>query len=260
MEVKELNKDMICRANNFSFNNSRGNLREQTYKSYTNEILLWDISEEKKKELLEMLYKKNMEILKQEASHLSIMVAGPSNYNAKKLDKGEQILKLSSELYNWFIKIKQQYNEAKNKRAEDECLIQRIYRENSLNLDITEELKKLAILNIKEFIRLYEEFYPSYKWRKNSNIYKMYESAKEGKLQEKNEKIIFEDSNYKVYSKKDRIFIKFVFQPKRQLIFALKKKGYFWNAHECAWSTYLERYENNKEWTETISEQYKNYI
>lgn len=260
MKVKELNKDMIYRANNVSFNNNRGNFREQTYKSYTNEILSWDISDEKKEQLLENLYKKNMEILKYEASHISVMVAGPANYNAKRLDKSNQILQLSSELYNWFIKIKQQYNNSKDGKKEDEYLIQRIYKENALHLDITEELKKLAILNIKEFIRLYEKFYPYYKWRKNSNIYKMYEAAKEGRLQEKNEKIIYEDCNYKVYSKKDRIFIKFIFQPKRQLIFALKKKGYFWNAHECAWSTYPERYEKNKEWTETISKQYKDYI
>lgn len=118
----------------------------------------------------------------------------------------------------------------------------------------------MAILNAKEFIRIYEEFNPTYKWRKNSSIYKMYEAAKEGKLEEKNEKILFEDENYKVYSKKDRIFIKFVFRIKRQLIFALKKKGFFWNSHEGAWSTYLERYEKNKEWTENISTQYSEYI
>ena len=58
MKVKELNKDMIYRANNVSFNNNRGNFREQTYKSYTNEILSWDISDEKKEQLLENLYKK----------------------------------------------------------------------------------------------------------------------------------------------------------------------------------------------------------
>lgn len=260
MDIKELDKNLISAADSASFAGNRGKHREDSYNKYAKIICSWDISESKKEKLLNELYKKNMEILKYEASHVSVIVAGPARYNAKKLDKSDKILQLTSEFSTWFEELEKQYKNAKQKETEDSILIDRIYRYNEMNFNITENLKKLAILNAKEFIRIYEEFNPTYKWRKNSSIYKMYEAAKEGKLEEKNEKILFEDENYKVYSKKDRIFIKFVFRIKRQLIFALKKKGFFWNSHEGAWSTYLERYEKNKEWTENISTQYSEYI
>lgn len=260
MEIKKLDECLINMANSVSFNGNRGEYREKTYQSYANEIVNWNISEEKKQQLLEQLYKKNMDVLRYEASHVSVAVAGPAKYNSKKLDKSDKVMELSTELYNWFEKIKKQYKEANEKVSEDQKLISRIYKIHSLKLDITETLKKLAILNTKEFVRIYEEFYSTYKWRKNSNIYKMYKAAKEGKLEEKNEKILFQDENYKVYSKKDRVFIKFVFEIKNQLRFALKRKGFFWNSYEKAWSTYPYRYKENKEWTENISEQYKCYI
>lgn len=260
MEIKKLDKNIINAANSVSFYGMRGTSREKTYRKCVDEILSWNISENKKQQLLDILYKKNMEILKCEASHVSVIVAGPANYNSKKYDKGDQIFRLSNDFYDWMVSLKKQYDKSQDNKTEDQYIIQKIYKLNEMNLNITENLKDLAILNVKEFIRIFEEFYPSYKWRKNSNIYKTYESAKEGKLEEKNEKIIFEDENYKLYSKKDRIFIKFIFQPKRQLIVALKKRGYFWNSRECAWSTYIQRYERNKEWAENISNQYKEYI
>lgn len=260
MEIKELNKNMINAANSVSMSGTRGKYRDETYKSCAKEILEWDISDVKKEQLLDTLYKKSMELLNYEASHVSVLVAGPAKYNSKKLDKSDKIISLSSEFYNWFETLKKQYSKYKNDKTEDQKIIKSIYTMLELNLDITKRLEELAVLNVKEFIRLYEAFYPSYKWRKNSNIYKMYEAAKEGKLEEKNEKILFEDDNYKIYSKKDRIFIKFIFKVKRQLIFALKKKGFFWNSYEGAWSTYPDRYEKNKEWTENISKLYKEYL
>lgn len=260
MEIKELDKNLISQANSVSFAGNRGKHREENYNEYAKKIGSWDISDNKKEKLLEELYKKNMELLKYEASHVSVIVAGPAKYNSKKLDKSDKILQLGSELYTWFKEIEKQYEKSIDNDREDEILIERIYRYDEMKFNITKKLEELAILNIEEFIRIYDEFYPKYKWRKNSNIYKLYIAAKEGKLEEKNEKILFEDENYKVYSKKDRIFIKFIFRTKRQLIFALKKKGFFWNSYEGAWSTYVDRYEKNKEWTENISTQYKEYI
>lgn len=260
MEIKKLDECLINMANSVSFNGNRGEYREKAYESYSNEIISWDISEEKKRQLLEQLYKKNMDVLRYEASHVSVAVAGPAKYNSKKLDKSDKVMELSSELYNWFERMKKQYTESQKKETEDIRIIERIYRCRDLKLDITKHLEKLAVLNIKEFVKIYEEFSPSYNWRKNSNIYKMYQAAKEGKLEEKNEKILFQDENYRVYSKKNRIFIKFVFEIKNQLRFALKRKGFFWNSYEKAWSTYFYRYKENKDWTENISEQYKSYI
>lgn len=260
MEIRKLDKELIKRANSVSFNGNRGTYSEETYNSYVEKILGWDISDTKKQQLLNTLYKKYNDLLYNEASHVSVMVAGPARYDAKKYDRFDRILQLSSELHKWLEELEKQYNKYKDNNTEDVYIIERIYRLNGLKLDITKELEKLALINGKEFKRIYEEFNPSYNWRKNSNIYKLYEMTKEGILKEKSEKVIYEDKNYKLYSKKDRIFIKFAFKPKRQLIFAMKKKGFFWNQYENAWSTYLERYEKNKEWAKNISKLYEQYI
>lgn len=260
MEIKKLDECLINMANSVSFNGNRGRNREIAYESYANEIISWDISKEKKKDLLEQLYKKNMDVLRYEAAHVSMAVAGPARYNSKKLDKSDKVLELSSELYNWFERMKKQYNESQKMETEDQKIMRRIKNCIEYGFNITKHLEELGKFNVEAFIKIYEKFYPEYKWRKNSNIYKMYKAAKEGKLEVKNEKILFQDENYRVYSKKDRIFIKFVFEIKNQLRFALKRKGFFWNSYEKAWSTYPYRYEQNKEWTENISEQYKCYI
>ena len=62
----------------------------------------WPISDEKKQKLLDKLYDKWTEILRQEAQHISVMVAGPAKYNSRKLDHSDQILRLSSEFVEWF--------------------------------------------------------------------------------------------------------------------------------------------------------------
>ena len=57
---------------------------------------------------------------------------------------------------------------------------------------------------------------------------------------------------------KDRVFIKFMMKPQRQLIVALKSRGYWWNSHENAWSTYVNK--ADIEWIKTIPEVYSKYI
>ena len=49
MIIKELNKEIINRANSVSFNGTRGTHSEQDYKTYANEILKLPVSEEKNK-------------------------------------------------------------------------------------------------------------------------------------------------------------------------------------------------------------------
>ena len=101
MEIKELDTRLIEIANSHSFNGNRGDLRKNSYKDYVEMILNWNISDIKKQTILDKLYEKNMEILKYEAQHISVIVAGPARYNPKKLDKSDKILELSHNLCVW---------------------------------------------------------------------------------------------------------------------------------------------------------------
>lgn len=90
---------------------------------------------------------------------------------------------------------------------------------------------------------------------KNSNIYKLYQASINGEVKEIRKEIIYEDENFTSYIEGDRAYIKFTMKCKRQLIYALKKKGWWWNSYKSAWSTYLDRV--NTEWIKNISENTK---
>ena len=90
--VKELNKDLIHRANSNSFGGKRGDISEHEYQVYVERVLSWPISEEKKQSILDKLHEKWSEMLKYEAQHVIVMVAGPAKYNSRKLDKSDKIL------------------------------------------------------------------------------------------------------------------------------------------------------------------------
>lgn len=92
--VRELNRQQIQIANNNSMSGKRGDGSEHDYKVYAQKILDFQISDEKKQKLLDVLYEKWSKLLSYEAQHVSVMVAGPARYNAKRLDKSDQILGL----------------------------------------------------------------------------------------------------------------------------------------------------------------------
>jgi len=118
VEIKELSKDLINRANGVSFGGKRGTNSEIEYKSFVEKILSWDISEEKKQKLLDKLYDKRSELLKHEAQHVSVMVAGPAKYNARKLDHSDKIISLLGEFYRWFDGLEKQIKQgAQNLRC-----------------------------------------------------------------------------------------------------------------------------------------------
>ena len=261
LNIKELDKTQLQRANNVSFNNDRGNIREKIYKSCVNEILEWNISEAKKQKILDRLYQKNMEILKYEASFVSVIVAGPAKYNGAKRDKeADKIMELSSDFNVWFSNLEKQYKNFKKPSKEDSIKkkVAEIMQLHKLGLDIKNELIELSNIDNKKFIELFEKFNQIYKWKKNTIIYKVYIASKNGEIKEKEEEILFEDENFTAYLKNDRVFIKFVFKPQAQLKFALKKKGYWWNSREKSWSTYPSRLD--MQWVKSISSKYKKYL
>lgn len=99
LEIKKLDENLIHRANYNSFNGTRGDISAQSYKSYIDEVLSWDISNSKKKKILEQVHKRYSKILEYEAQWVSPMVAGPAKYNSRRLDKSDQVLQKSNEFY-----------------------------------------------------------------------------------------------------------------------------------------------------------------
>ena len=260
MQLKELDENLIYIANSNSFNENRGDLRKNEYKSYCDMILSWNISDNKKQKLLDKLYYKNMEILKYEAQHVSVMVAGPAKYNSKKLDKSDKILELSHNLYIWLEELEEQVKNFKDKTDIDETkeLLTGIKRLYELKINPTNDIMKLAFVNNEVFIKTYEKYNEIFKWRKNSNIYKLYKQSLNGEIVEIKKEIFFEDENLIAFTEGDRAYIKFVMKPQRQLIIALKSRKWWWNAYKGAWSTYLNRLD--KEWVSNISTKYEKYI
>lgn len=261
-EIKKLNPDLIHRANSNSFGGKRGDISEHDYEVYCNRVLEWPVSEEKKQKILDKIYEKHMAILSHEASHVSVIVAGPARYNAKKLDHSDQILSLSSEFVEWFKDLEKQVK-AGQVRQTDDAEIARLVEMIEF-CDQREEFRPdgdLALLAMKDnakFVEFFEKLQPKYKWRKNSNLYKLYIASKEGKVKETKRETFFEDENLTAYTMGDRAFIKFTMRPARQLIVALKSRKWWWNSREEAWSTYLNRLD--KEWVESISDRYAKYV
>ncbi len=258
MMIKELDKRLMETANSNSFNGNRGELRENSYKSYIEMVEKWNISDDKKQKIFDKLYDKNMEILKYEAQHVSAMVAGPAKYNTKKLDKSDKILELSHNLCVWLDELEKQINDFQDNTDETKRLLLRIKRLYELKLDPTNDIMKLAFINSETFIKTYEKYDEVFKWRKNSNIYKLYQKSLNGEVKEIKKEIFFEDENLIAFIENDRAYIKFIMRPKRQLIVALKSRKWWWNSYKKAWSTYLERLD--KDWVSNISEKYTKYV
>lgn len=260
MEIKELDTRLIEIANSHSFNGNRGDLRKNSYKDYVEIILNWNISDIKKQTILDKLYEKNMEILKYEAQHISVIVAGPARYNPRKLYKSDKIFELSHNLCVWLEELENQINDFKGDTNVDKTkeLLLGIKRLYELKLNPTNDIMKLAFVNNEVFIKTYEKYNEVFKWRKNSNIYKLYQQSLNGEIKEVKREIFFEDENFTAFTEGNRAYIKFIMKPQRQLIVALKSRKWWWNSYKKAWSTYLEKLD--KEWVSSISERYAKYV
>ena len=160
MEIKQLNERLVWLANSNSFNGNRGDIAVSTYKSYIDEVLNWDIPEARKQKILDQVYIKRSKILEYESQHVSVMYAGPAKYNAKKLDKSDQIMKYTKEFCDWFDDLKKQIEKAKKEDNQEEKakeIIAGIKRYIELGFDPRKELMCLANVDNKKFIELYGE-------------------------------------------------------------------------------------------------------
>lgn len=187
------------------------------------------------------------------------MVAGPANYNAKRLDKGDQVLKAHHDFCEWFDGIREQVKRSALSGDKTEELLEDIeFRDQQPELDPANKLMELAFSDNAKFIELFEAMLPKYRWRKNSGIYKLYLRSKAGEVQEIHKEVVFGDDNLTAYKEGERYYIKFVLRAKRQLHVALKSRGWWWNSYEQAYSTYVNRFD--LDWVKSISERYAAYV
>ncbi len=259
--VKPLDANLVHQANMNSMGGTRGDTSVSDYENYCNRVMGWPISDEKKQKIIGQVYEKCSAILQHEARHVSVMVAGPARYNAKKLDHSDAILRLSSEFVEWFQAMERQIERNRidsNHGKRDELVKLIEFSDQRPELDPTFHLAKLANIDNAKFVELFESLLPKYRWRKNSNIYKLYLASKEGKVKEIKKEVFFEDANLTAYTEGDRAFIHFTMKPARQLIVALKSRKWWWNSGKSAWSTYLDRLD--REWVAGISTQYAKYV
>ena len=236
----------------------RGDISAHEYEVYCQKVMSWNIPDSRKQKIVDQIYAKWSEQLRHEAAHVSVAVAGPARYNAKKLDHSDTILRLSSEFVEWFNGLQEQVWQG---RIEDKDAkeIARLVDDIKFcierpTLNPTESLCELANKDPELFMEYYEKLHEKYRWRKNSVIAKLYAAGKEGKLAKLNRQKFFEDENLVAYTMGDRAYIKFVMKPRQQLIVALKSRKWWWNSNEEAWSTYLNKLD--KEWVQSISTRY----
>lgn len=262
VKIKELDKSLIHQANSNSMSGKRGDISAHEYEVYCQKVMSWNIPDSRKQKIVDQIYAKWSEQLRHEAAHVSVAVAGPARYNAKKLDHSDTILRLSSEFVEWFNGLQEQVWQG---RIEDKDAkeIARLVDDIKFcierpTLNPTASLCELANKDPELFMEYYEKLHEKYRWRKNSVIAKLYAAGKEGKLANLNRQKFFEDENLVAYTMGDRAYIKFVMKPRQQLIVALKSRKWWWNSYEEAWSTYLNKLD--KEWVQNISTRYADYV
>lgn len=253
--AKALNQELIRMANNCSMGGERGNSSEASYYAYVKQIQDMPISDEKKQQLLDTLYKKWSKVLTYESQHVSVMVAGPSKYNAKRLDKSDKILQTYSEIDDWFKGIERQISQSRC-ASKVEIIKINIIGGLEYGYNISDDWKKLAVLDKEEYKKLYEKLNAKHNFRKNTTAYKLYHDL--DSIEEKKKEMICENNDYIAYTEGDRAYIRFTLKPKQQLIIALKRRGWWWNGMERAWSTYLNRLD--KAWVLTIRDVYSQYL
>lgn len=259
ISIRTLDPSLVHQANMNSMGGKRGDLSVTRYESYCERVLSWPISDEKKQKIVDQIYQKLSEQLRHEARHVSVMVAGPSGYNPKKLDHSDMILRLSAEFVEWFKDMESQIQRPESEDSKRASLLRTIeFADSRPELDPTASLAELAMVDNAKFIELFEAMQPKYRWRKNSNIYKLYLASKEGKVKEIRPEVFFENADLTAFTEGDRAYIRFTMKPARQLIVALKSRGWWWNSGKRAWSTYLDRLD--KEWVAGISERYAKYV
>ena len=260
LQIRPLNANHIHQANSNSMSGNRGKITGHNYEAYARSIMGWPVSDEKKEKLLDKLHRMFSEKLRYEAQHVSVIVAGPANYNARRLDKSDQILSKANEIATWYENLERGLANPDDDDAERAGQLIEMIRfcDSRPELLPTTNLMKLAFVDNASFILLYEEMQPKYRWRKNSSIAQLYARSKAGEVTEIRKVVKVEHSDYVGYIEGDRAYIRFTLRPQRQLIVALKSRKWWWNSRKGAWSTYLDRADWG--WVASIGQRYGRYV
>lgn len=254
----ELNKEHISRANENSHFN-RGDNTNKRYQSYLAEVDGWEIPEAKKEEIRSRVYKYFSRRIYLDAQYVPVTIAGPANYNSRRLDKSEQILRGACEFDEWFSRMREQARSVPRDVAyvgNLEWSIELSHTGQTCYSSVADKWRKLFRVNRAAFVALYDRLNQIKPFRKSSVAWKLYQQREDAPARGPRE--LFKDENLTVTASDGRVYLQFRMRPKPQLIFALKKRGYWWNSHVQAWSTYENR--ADKEWLEQITAEYKQYL
>ena len=267
--IPKLPESLIHQANSNSMSGRRGDLSAESWAAYCAEIEGWEISDSKKQKIIDKAYKKYLPIITAEARHVSVMVAGPAKYNSRRLDHADEVLRSSAEFSTWFdgirggIKPKRTGNEERTEqliRSIRDCISNKDNTKKPLDWEglCRKYLESLAVLNQGEFVKWYDMADKCFKFRKSTKISRLYSKAKDGEQITAEKREIFSDENLTAYIDGGRVYLRFITPPAQQLKFAMKKRGYWWNAYRSEWSTYENRLD--EEWIKSISTRYEKYI
>lgn len=270
--IPELNRRDIDMANNNS-QFDRGDHSEHDYKVYVNRVMSWDIADSKKQQIIDELYRRWSRKLSYEAQHVPVTVAGPANYNAKRLNKSDQILQSAHDFSEWFSRVEESVKESKRQYAdrskEEARRSEELFNDYmargwySTPTAIANGLAPIAAHDPQRFVQLYDRYNAKYHFRKGTTAAKIYDGIKAGTFKgaPKAEKL-HETSNLNTYKKQiaagERVFLKFTTRPKPQVVYALKRRGWHWNALEGAWSVPVEKYD--EEFVDSIDDRYAKYL
>ena len=186
-------------------------------------------------------------------------------------------MRKSAEISDWFDKVKENVKRSSKKmddRGENarrkEAWFHRALQSGWYNRNgkpsptlVAGGLADIAPYDPQRFAELYEKYDKHLHFRKNTNAAKLYEQIKTGKYTGlKGPKKLYESDSYKVYQKNikagERVFLNFPVQPKSQMIWALKKRGWHWNDLENAWSVPVDKYD--EKFVKGIEENYSKYL
>ena len=254
MIIKELNKDQIARANMNSFGGKRGDITAHEYDVYCQKVISWELSERKTQKILDRVHDYFSRSISLESQHVSVAVAGGSNYNAKRLDKSDKIFANSSEFCEWFNDLEQQATKKAYSRVG--WLTKEIIWGVKGEYPVNKEWKELAGRSRNDFEILYDELSKFHEFKKTSIPYKIHHNLIEV---EKIERVsLYTDGDFTAYEEQGKISIDFRLKPQRQLIVALKSRGFAWIAAHSVWRANAT--DEVRAWVLTIAERYEQYI
>ena len=255
MNIKELNKEQINRANNQSFGGKRGDITAHDYEIYCERVISWGLSERKTQKIIDKVYEYFARTLSLESQHVSVAVAGASNYNAKQLDKSDKIFSNAIDFGYWFGEIEEQATKKPYSRIE--WLVKSIIWGVGGDYSGSKEWKELAGRSREDFEILYDELIKKYgEFKKTSIPYKIKHNLID--VEQITQTPIYADDDFCVFKEQNYLFIDYRLKPQRPLIVAMKSRGFVWISSYSMWRG--KATENNIEWAKTISEKYEQFI